>query len=329
MELTPNKVVRAQNRLKSVLTPTPLLRSNVLDSLVGGRVWLKAESLQGIGSFKIRGAYNALAAAGNQRRSAGVVAGSSGNHAQGIAQAARWLGCPARIVMPTDAPIGKRAAVEALGAEIIDYDRYRQDREQICKQLAEASGALMISAYDHPDVIAGQGTVGLEIMQSDVFAQAAPDQVLVCCGGGGLTAGVSLAVHAHAPETHIIAVEPAQANDTQRSFSAGVRVALDGVPNSICDALLPPMPGKLTFPIMQQHLRKVVTVSDDEALYAVGFAYRCLRLLLEPGGAVALAAVLFNKVTLEGKSTVAILSGGNIDDAMLARALRYFDKASE
>ncbi|MEM8546684.1 MAG: threonine/serine dehydratase [Pseudomonadota bacterium] len=315
-------------RLRDHLAPTPLLQFAALDQRLGGAVWLKAESLQGIGSFKIRGAMNALLAVGDAARAHGVVAGSSGNHAQGVAQASAWLGCRARIVMPIDAPAGKRASVVRLGAEIVDYDRYSEDREAIAARLAEQAGAFLLPAYDHPEVIAGQGTAGLEVMRSALFEHHPPDQVVVCCGGGGLTAGVSLAVKALAPAVDIIAVEPANADDTARSLAAGQRLANAKDATSVCDALLSPMPGALTFPILQAHGVRVVTVSDEEALRAVGYAYRRLRLVLEPGGAVALAALLSGKVAATGKRTVAILSGGNIDDPMLERALGLFD-ASE
>ena len=315
----------AARRLAGVINATPLIESAELNARIGGRVLMKPENLQRMGSFKIRGAYNALATLADDTRRRGVVAWSSGNHAQGVALAAKLFGVSAHIVMPSDAPAGKIAAVRGLGAEIVFYDRYGEDREAIARALAERLDAPLIPSYDDPAVISGQGTIGLELLSDPALAGESPDQVLVCCGGGGLCAGISTAVAALSPGTKMYAVEPVVANDTARSLAAGERLANPPATQSVCDALLTPMPGRLTFPINAAHLSGVLTVSDDEALATVGFARRELRLILEPGGAVALAALLHGKLDGAGRTSVVTLSGGNIADDMLARAVALWD----
>ncbi|MEO0574568.1 MAG: threonine/serine dehydratase [Pseudomonadota bacterium] len=327
--VTYNDIISAAARLSGVVNTTPLLSFADLDRRAGGTVYLKAENLQRMGSFKIRGAYNAIAQLTPEQRASGVVAWSSGNHAQGVALAAHLFGCKAHIVMPEDAPAGKRAAVLRLGARIVDYDRYSEDREAIALALAERLGAPLIPSYDHLSVIAGQGTVGLEVFNDPCLQAEPPDQVLVCCGGGGLVAGIGLAAQALTPTTRIFAVEPAVADDTKRSLASGTWESNPADTVSICDALLTPTPGKLTFGINQQRLAGVLTVTDDEVRFAIGYARRELRLVVEPGGAVALAAVLAGKVNVAGLKTVVILSGGNIDDAMLADATDYYHARSE
>lgn len=324
----PEHIDAAAKRLRGVITATPLLEFASLNERLGGRIMLKAENLQRMGSFKIRGAYNAIAGLSEHERRNGVVAWSSGNHAQGVALAARLFSIPAHIVMPHDAPAAKAEAVRALGARIVTYDRYSEDREAIATALAEELACPLVPSYDDMAIIAGQGTVGLEILAAPQLNGQMPDQVLVCCGGGGLTAGIATAVHARAPDSAIFAVEPTLADDTARSLAAGERLSNPARTRSVCDALLTPTPGALTFPINQQHLAGVLTVSDEEALHAVGYAYRRLRLVLEPGGAVALAALLFGRIDARDKLSVAVLSGGNISDAMMQRALAVFD-ASE
>ncbi|MEL7296869.1 MAG: threonine/serine dehydratase [Pseudomonadota bacterium] len=311
----------AEKRLRSVINPTPLLEFETLNQRVGGRVLLKPENLQRAGSFKIRGAYNAIAALPEANRERGVIAWSSGNHAQGVALAAALFDISATIVMPSDAPELKRAAVVALGAEIVAYDRYSEDREAIAKALARERQCPLIPSYDHWDVIAGQGSIGLEIMRDPAFCSSAPDQVFVCCGGGGLAAGIATAVHDIAPQVSVYAVEPDAADDTRRSFEAGERLSNPPATESICDALLTPTPGRLTFPVNQRELSGVLTVSDEAALRAVGYAATELRLIVEPGGAVALAALLGNADLCANKTTVVTLSGGNIDSALLAKAI--------
>lgn len=326
--LTLSDIEAAQGRLSGVANRTPLIHHAALDAVAGGTVLLKAENLQRMGSFKLRGAYNTLANMAPERRERGVVAWSSGNHAQGVALAARLFGVSAHIVMPEDTPAGKTAAVKALGGHVVTYDRYREDREAIARELAESRGAPVVPSYDHPDVIAGQGTVGLEATEQLQAAGLVPDLALICCGGGGLAAGSSTALRARFPEVQCFAVEPEQADDTARSFEAGQRIANAPDTRSICDALLSPEPGALTFPINQRLLAGVLTVSEDAVRYAVGFAYRELRIVLEPGGAVALAAVLTGAVDTKDKVTLAVLSGGNIEDAMLAECLAHYDAES-
>lgn len=331
MTLDPGSIaaaaVAAHERLHSEWNPTPLLESSALNERLGGRVLLKPENLQRTGSFKIRGALNAVDGCLAQARETGVVAWSSGNHAQGIALAAALRGVQAHIVMPHDAPPAKRCGTERFGAKVVGYDRYTEDREEIARSLARSLGAPLIPSYDHPDVIIGQATVGVEIVRDPLLAQVgAPDHVLVCCGGGGLTAGISSVLAQQWPETKLYAVEPEAADDTRRSFESGERVRLAPGVRSVCDALLTPTPGSMTFPINRELLSGVLTVSDQQAMYSVGFARRELRLIVEPGGAVALAATLHGKIDCAGKTTVVVLSGGNIDDATLASALERFDQ---
>ncbi|MEO0615936.1 MAG: threonine/serine dehydratase [Pseudomonadota bacterium] len=315
----------ARTRLSGVANRTPLIRHAALDEHARGTVLLKAENLQRMGSFKLRGAYNTLANMLPEQRERGVVAWSSGNHAQGVALAARLFSVPAHIVMPEDTPPGKATAVRRLGAQIVGYDRYSEDREAIARELAGSLGAPVVPSYDHPDVIAGQGTVGLEAAEQLQAEGLVPDQALICCGGGGLAAGSATALLAHYPELRCFAVEPERADDTARSFAAGSRVANAPETRSICDALLSREPGALTFPINRRLLSGVLTVSEDAVRFAVGFAYRVLRLVLEPGGAVALAAVLTDAVDTKDRVTVVVLSGGNIEDAMLAECVAHFD----
>ena len=319
----------AARRLSGIANRTPLLRFADLDARVAGHVWLKAESMQRMGSFKIRGAYNAIAQLSAEQRAAGIVAWSSGNHAQGVALAAHLFKSQAHIVMPHDAPAGKRAAVDRLGAQIIGYDRYAQDREVIATELATRLGAPLIPSYDHPAVIAGQGTTGLEVFSDPLFKHDKPEQILVCCGGGGLVAGIGLAAGTLAPDCAVLAVEPDTADDTRRSLASGQREHNAPDATSICDALLTPTPGCLTFPMNQRQLADVLTVSEEEVLFAVGYARRVLLVIVEPGGAGALAALLAGKVATRGMRTVAILSGGNIDDALLDRAVQHYDATSK
>ncbi|MEZ5787235.1 MAG: threonine/serine dehydratase [Xanthobacteraceae bacterium] len=312
-------VDKAAERLAGVAMHTPLVSSQVLDDITGGQVFLKAEMLQRTGSFKFRGAYNKLSTIPRVRRASGVVAYSSGNHAQGVAAAAALLGIPAVIVMPRDAPSSKLARTAAFGAEIVLIDRTRDDREAIAREIAAQRRAEIVPPYDDPMIIAGQGTAGREIIDDLAALGVAPDAVVVNASGGGLVAGVALAVKAHAPETQIFTAEPAEFDDHARSFRSGQRERNTQVTGSICDALMSPTPGKLTFEINKSLVGQGVSASEDEIKRAVAFAFHELKLVVEPGGAVALAALLSGKVDVAGKVAVAVLSGGNIDADLFAR----------
>lgn len=297
---------------------TPLLENAALNALVGRRVLVKFEGAQHTGSFKFRGAYNRLARLSAMERAAGVVAWSSGNHAQGVAAAARLLGIPATIVMPADAPAIKLANTRALGADVVTYDRHRDNREAIAAALAGERGATIVPSFDDPFIIAGQGTAGLEILAQARAAGASVGQILVCCGGGGLTAGIATAVRAQSPDTAIYAVEPRDFDDTGRSLISGVREQVAADARSICDALLSPSPGVLTLPIMRALVAGGLTVSDDQVRDAMRFAFSTLKLVVEPGGAVALAAMLAGLAPPCEGASVVVLSGSNVDPAMFA-----------
>lgn len=327
---TPADVIAAGERLAGVAIRTPLLRNPALDAAVGCQVVLKPETLQIGGSFKFRGAANRLLQLTAEERAAGVVAWSSGNHAQGVAAAANMLGVRARIVMPADAPAIKLERTRALGAEIITYDRYREDREQIARELAAREGGVIVPSYDDPAVIAGQGTVGLELCADVQAVGQTLDAVLVCCGGGGLTAGIALALEQLSPETALYAVEPEGYDDHARSLAAGHRVAADTSQPSLCDALLAPTPGKLTFAINASRLAGVLVVSEADVRAAVRFAFAHLKLVVEPGGAVALAALLAGKLDVpggrgSGQRVGVVLSGGNVDPTVFAAIIQPSD----
>ncbi|MEO1041190.1 MAG: threonine/serine dehydratase [Pseudomonadota bacterium] len=318
LSLTIADIRAARERIASFILRTPLLRSDALDDHAGGAVLCKAECLQGTGSFKLRGALNHLLSLTDEEKARGVVAYSSGNHAQGVARAAKIVGVRATIVMPADAPSAKRERTARDGAEIVLYDRERENREAIGASLAKEQGAKLIPPYDHALTIAGQGTAGLEIVED---GPGPIDQVVICCGGGGLAAGLSIAVLDRYPGAKIVLAEPEGFDDFGRSLALGERVENTALGGSICDALLAPAPGALTFPILRSVGAEGVVVSDDEALDAVLFAFKELRVVLEPGGAVALAAVLAGRVDTQAKRTVVILSGGNADLTILSRAL--------
>ncbi len=314
-------VHRAAERIAGHAVRTPLISNPFLDEQVGGRVLLKCETLQRTGAFKFRGAYNALAALGRETRSRGVVAVSSGNHAQGVAEAARLFGVRAAIVMPADAPEIKRLRTERSGGRIVAYDRASQDRDAVVDQYIAEHGGTLIHPFDNPNVIAGQGTAGLEIAADCAAAGVTPDAVLIPTSGGGLSAGIGLAVRDWSHETEIVLVEPEGFDDYRRSLAAGEIVANQRSAGSVCDALLINRPGKLSFAINRAHGAYGVAVSDAEALAAVAFAFRELKLVVEPGGAVALAAVLAGRVDVRDRTLVVVLSGGNIDLPVLAEAL--------
>lgn len=312
----------AAERLEGEAVRTPLLESCVLNEIAGGRVLLKAETFQISGSFKFRGAFNRLSLLDSAERRHGVVAWSSGNHAQGVAAAAKRLGIAALIVMPDDAPRMKIENTRAYGAEIIFYDRYTEDRQAIGTALARERGAVLVPSYDDPHLIAGQGTMALELAdQCAKLGVNTLDHMLVCCGGGGLTAGTAVALERVMPAAVVHPVEPAAFDDTARSLKAGTRLTVDPQARSICDALLTPSPGAVTFPINLRLAGPGLTVTDADVRSAMVFAFRTLKLVLEPGGAVALAAVLAGKLDFREKIVGVTLSGGNVDADVFARIL--------
>jgi len=312
-------VDEAAGRIAGVALHTPLLTSAALDAMTGGRIFLKAETLQRTGSFKFRGAYNKLAAIPQEQRAGGVVAFSSGNHAQGVAAAARLLGMRCVIVMPHDAPRAKRERTAALGAEIVLYDRARDDREAIAKDIAARRGAVLVPPYDDALIIAGQGTAGREIVEDLGVLGLVPDVVVVTASGGGLTAGIALAIKARVPSAMLYTAEPQGFDDHARSFRSGRREENTALTGTICDALMARMPGKLTFAINQSLVGAGVVASDQEVAAAVAFAFAELKLVVEPGGAVALAALMTGKVDVKNKIAVAVLSGGNVDPDVFSR----------
>jgi threonine dehydratase len=314
-------VQAAARRLQGVAVQTPLLSSEALDAATGGRVFVKAECLQRTGSFKIRGAFNRLAQLSEAERKAGVVAFSSGNHAQGVAAAARRLGVPALIVMPSDAPKMKIETTRELGAEIVLYDRFTQSREAIARDIAAERGAVVVPSYDDPHIIAGQGTAGLEAARQLEAMGVTADVLMAPASGGGLIAGIGLAFEALSPATRLYAVEPAGFEDHRLSLEAGAPTPNGQDRPSLCDALLAAQPGELTFAINGRRLSGALAVSDEEALRAMAFAFRRLKIVLEPGGAVALAAALSGKIDLAGRTCVIVASGGNVDAEVYARAL--------
>ncbi len=311
----------AADRLSGVAVRTPLLESPALNARAGRRVLVKAEPLQRTGSFKFRGAYNRLSLIEPATRARGVVAFSSGNHAQGVAAAAQLMGVPAVIVMPADAPALKIANTRSYGAEVVLYDRLREDREAIGQKLADERGLTLVRPYDDYGIMAGQGTVGLEIAEQAAERGIALDAAVVCCGGGGLIAGSATALTALIPGIAVFSAEPAGFHDTARSLAAGERLANPALGGSICDALLSPTPGVLTFAINRRLLRGGLAATDAEALVAMRAAFEDLKVVAEPGGAIALATVLAGRLADACKTVAVVLSGGNVDPALFARAL--------
>ena len=300
---------------------TPLLSSAVLNERAGTRVFLKPEMLQRTGSFKFRGAFNRLSSIPQQARGGGVVAFSSGNHAQGVAAAAQILNMQATIVMPADAPLSKRERTKAYGAEVVLYDRDREDREAIANGIAAKRGATLVRPYDDPLVIAGQGTVGKEIAEDMATLSLTPDIVVAPASGGGLIAGVATAVKARYPKAILMSGEPDAFDDHARSLRAGKREPHHAEGRTICDALMASIPGELTFAINSRLLAQGITASDAEVAAAVGFAFRELKLVVEPGGAVGLAALLAGRIDARGKNVVIVLSGGNVDADLFAKLI--------
>ncbi len=312
----------AAERIAPYAVLTPLLESPHLNAIVGGRLLIKAEPLQRTGSFKFRGAFNTISQLSETERKNGIIAYSSGNHAQGVAAAAEILGINAVIVMPADAPRMKIDNTRGYGAEVITYDRHNDDREAVTDEISAARNLTLIRPYDDPRIVAGQATVALEAMAQAAQLDVKPDAVLCPCGGGGLVSGVSIAAKAAFPEIEVYAVEPAGFDDTARSLEQGVRVANDPAARSFCDALLSPTPGELTFSIIQKHLSGGLTVTDKQTSEAMRQAFSRLKIVVEPGGAVALAAALSGAIACENRTTVIVCSGGNADPGLFADVLR-------
>jgi threonine dehydratase len=317
----PADVRAATDRLRGKAVVTPLLSSSQIDAALNAHILIKAECLQRTGSFKFRGAYNALSQLALDQRRAGVVAYSSGNHAQGVAAAAALLDMPATIVMPADAPAIKVANTRFFGAEIVLYDRYRESREEIAQRIARERGAELLPPYDDARVISGQGTIGIEIAEEAARQGHALDMLIAPCSGGGLVTGCALGLAAASADALVYAAEPNDLDDLRRSLAAGERVRNDPAARSICDALLAPTPGEITFALARERLAGSVAVSDDEVRHAMATAFAAYKLVLEPGGAAALAVVLSGKLDIAGKTIAIVASGGNVDPATFNTAL--------
>ncbi|MBL9072949.1 threonine/serine dehydratase [Tabrizicola sp.] len=312
----------AARRMSGHVRRTPLLNAPLLDRAIGRRIFVKAECLQITGSFKARGGWSAVSALAPEARARGVIAYSSGNHAQGVAHAAARHGAPCVILMPSDAPQVKIANTRAYGAEVVLYDRSTEDRDAIGARIAADRGLTLIKPYDDPQVIAGQGTVGLELAEQAAEVGVAEAPVFVCCGGGGLSSGIALALEARAPGLRVHTAEPLGFEDMARSLASGRRERNPAPSGSICDAILTPSPGELTLPILSRLAGPGAVISDDQALQAMALAFTHLRIVLEPGGAAALAAALFGD-DLPG-TVIAVATGGNVDPATFAAALDRF-----
>ncbi len=322
MSVTFADIEAAAARIEGHAVRTPLIESPALNEHLGARVLMKLETLQRVGAFKFRGAYNRLVQLNEDERKRGVVAFSSGNHAQGVALAARLLGMPALIVMPSDAPAVKVAATRGYGAEIKLYDRLKESREAIAAEIAASRGAVVVPAFDDPHIVAGQGTVGLEMFAQARALGAAFDVVLAPVSGGGLLAGVSEVVKTLSPATDVWGVEPADFDDLAQSLKAGERVTIKPTGRSLCDALESPAPGVITFPMLKKNLAGAVGITDPEVADAMRYAFSTLKLVVEPGGSVGLAAILTGKVPVRGKTVGLVLSGGNVDPDLFAQVIR-------
>ena len=319
LPVTPADIDAAAKVIAPFAVRTPLLSSAALNARIGANVFLKPELLQRTGSFKFRGAFNKLSSIPEDKRSGGVVAFSSGNHAQGVAAAAQILKMQATIVMPADAPVSKRERTKSYGAEVVLYDRDREDREAIAREIAEKRGATLVKPYDDPFIIAGQGTAGREIAEDMTALGLTPDIVVAPASGGGLIAGIATAVKAKFPQTKVIVAEPKDYDDHGLSLRAGKREAHHAKHRTICDALMAEMPGEITFAINGKLLSGAVSASDEEVGAAMAFAFRELKLVVEPGGAVGLAALLAGRIDARGKTIVVVLSGGNVDADLFAK----------
>ncbi|KAB2886596.1 MAG: threonine/serine dehydratase [Albidovulum sp.] len=317
----------AAGRLKGHVVRTPLLSSPFLDEIAGRRVLVKPECLQPTGSFKLRGGWSALSALPPDARAKGVIAFSSGNHAQGVAFAARAMGAPCVILMPSDAPRVKIDNTRALGAEVVLYDRATGDRDAIGAALAEERGLTLVKPFDEPLVIAGQGTTGLEIAEQSAEAGVTAGDVLVPCGGGGLSSGIALALEARSPGLRARTVEPEGFDDVARSLASGKIERNARMTGTICDAIVTPSPGEITFPILSRLCGPGIAVSEDEAMAAMAAAFNRLHIVLEPGGAVALAAALYRAGEVAGEAVIVVASGGNVDPAIHRKAMERFGDA--
>ncbi|KIC12563.1 threonine ammonia-lyase [Leisingera sp. ANG-M1] len=315
----------AAERLKSHARVTPLLSSPFLDEIAGRRLFVKAECLQHTGSFKFRGGWSAVSALPENDRKRGVIAYSSGNHAQGVAAAAKAHGAPAVIVMPADAPQLKIQNTRDLGAEVVLYDRAGgESREAVGAQHAEERGLTLIKPYDEPLVIAGQGTTGLEIAEQAAAEGVTQADVLVNCGGGGLSSGIALALEARAPGLRVRPVEPEGFDDVTRSLATGEVQQNPSLSGSICDAILTPQPGEITFPILSRLCGPGIVITEDEAMRAMALAFLRLKIVLEPGGAASLAAALFHADQIKGDAVFAVATGGNVDAELFREALSRY-----
>jgi threonine dehydratase len=314
-------VKAAYDRIEGFAVRTPLLENTVLNERVGGRVLIKPEILQRTGSFKFRGAFSALRKFSGDQKRGGVVAFSSGNHAQGIAEAARILKMPALVVMPSDAPSIKKKGVIDRGGEIIEYLREDNNREALAAELCKQRGATLIPAFEHSDVISGQGTAGLEAFSDLEARDITADQLVCCLGGGGLMAGIGLSRDALSPNTRLIGAEPTRFDDHKRSLRSGVREVNASMSGSICDAIMAPSPGEMTWAINRGRLSDVALCSDDDVKNAMRFAFEILKLIVEPGGAAALACILNGSVETKDRTSVVVLTGGNVDPALFASVI--------
>ena len=314
-------VADAADRIRPLVVETPLLEVADLSEAIGGRFFVKCENLQRTGSFKLRGGMNALASLSPEDRAKGVVAYSSGNHAQGVAEGARHFGVAATIIMPEDAPVIKRDNTQALGATVVTYDRYSESREALGQKIQAETGAMLIPPYDYLPTMVGQGTSAIEVTNQLRAKGLSLDTAIICCGGGGLAGGSALVYSTTFPHAKVWAAEPATHDDTTRSLIAGTRLSNDPDARSICDAIVTPTPGEVTFPVLQACGVEGRTASDADVLDAVGFAAKRMKLVVEPGGAIALAVARTHVAHLHGQTVVAYLSGGNIDPEMLARAM--------
>lgn len=322
--ITVSEIKAAQSRIGNVIPATPLLENPFINELAGRRVLIKAECLQPTGSFKIRGGWSAISALSETDRKRGVIAYSSGNHAQGVALAAKRLGVSAKILMPADSPEIKIKNTRKLGAEVVLFDRATEDRDDVALRENPNGERVLIKPFDNEFVIAGQGTVGLEIAEQIKTRDVDQADVLVCCGGGGLTSGVALALEALAPHLKVRPVEPTGFDDVIRSLKSGKIEENDRTAGSLCDAVLTKSPGNITFPIMQRLCHTGIVVTEEEALRAMVIAWERARIVVEPGGAIALAAALFHPNAHDKETVIAIASGGNVDQIIFEDALRKF-----